>query len=327
MSNINSVASLKHFQIKGNQSPSNGQTCQLYKNGHQQFVVTIVIDAVDDDGNTIQLPMETLKTVELIRYDSGQSLNDIFSRSYTWSGYAYFPEDVLHGIEPYHKSMSVIDFWVSASSKTSLPSVQVAAKITLNGVTYTTNNANVDPGGKIDNNGHSNSWVQVIFKQPYQFKAGHFQITDRGRIVGGYDSDRLFIRTLKIWEIRLINENYKIYGSSIADTKPIPWFSQHVRQIQDINTCQWALPVRRKQQDAKVYLGWHKDGRSDNHNDCHIEPYREDGVAYAVIELSHLIQTHHYTATDIIYIDQYGCEHPIILRPNNNGTTLQIDDR
>lgn len=321
----NTVAALTHFQIKVNNFPDDVHRVNTYSNGRQQFQVTIIIKAVNAAGHEITVSQNDLKKVILMDYSSESNHNNILGRSYVHSGYDYLNHAVLEtGITP--SGNSTLTFWESV-----LPGVtsnlHIAAKITLNGVTYATNShdSSVRPGGELKD-GRSNSSFLVTPLRPEVLKADSFQVRKKlDNMRYWYPEGAPFQppRWLELWEIRFKEGRRSIHGSSFPDTTPIPWFSQYTRDKKPYH-CNWILPVRRNQIGSTVWLGWHRSGTE--WRDLGIKPYDEDGVAYAVIESSDYISTHEYNNWGVSYIDNNGNSHHVLIHPNDNGRVLEVID-
>lgn len=321
MSNADNVAGLNHFEILAAGETAKGQTVQIYSNGRQQYQVDIAIEAVDKNGHVINLSEDDMKTVILMDYNSEREFENTFGRSYTWAGYE-LAGPRSQETSPTPDAASTLRFYEHAMPSTH-GTVKIAAKITLGGVVYKTNGTEAEPGGKVVN-GKSNSYFHLTALTPQRFYANSFTSQNTGGIGYGYDDPGNapgYQRYFDLWKIKFIDSRYKIYGSSTSDTKPINWFSQWAEGPKQ--RCHWLLPVRRDK-GKTVYLGRQPSG---SHGwDCFMLPYREVGVAYAVIEESTHMTEHAYAATGITFIDNYGNSHDVVLRPNNNGTTFQIDD-
>lgn len=218
--------------------------------------------------------------------------------------------------------MSLITLYLSLPPTVSFSTLQIAAEITLDGATYTTNDRDAVAGGHVSNGGF-NSSILIKPMVPYILKAEDFVIVSNPGIgywkYPGYTGGE---RVLDLWIISL-KHGYRILESDIPNERPIPWFSQYVRSGNDLDTGHWALPVLPAW--STVYLGWNRVGGSTT-LDCAVQPYAGTGDAYAVIEKAHSFQIHSYNHKRIAYIDNNGCSHSVVLRPNNNGTTFQIDD-
>jgi hypothetical protein len=323
MTNSLAVTELRHFQIKGNGSPNDQHPCQAYKNGRQQIEVDIVIDAwAGPNGPVVSLTQEQLRSVKLINYDSGAVVDGQFSRSYEKNVY-----EVLAGTSPFDQgsvdvNMSVITFYVSLPESTNFVSLQLAAEITLDGATFSTNNRASSPGGGLSNGGF-NSSIQVQPLAVYAFKAAAFAVRNAGGIGYGYDPGGTGEkRSLDLWAIRHQDPTYKIYGNDIPNQKPINWFSQYVQGGGDEDRAHYALPVLPL--GSRVYLGSNREGSSPN--DCWITPYTEVGTAYAVMEKASWFETHHYVSKGVTYYDQNGCGHFFYVNPHEEGSTFRLTD-
>lgn len=319
MPTTNAIAGLHHFQLKGNGSPDDKHLCRVYKNGRQQFSITVVIDAYDDRGEIVPLTLSQLQSVEFVKYDGGELTG--FTRSATKNTYEYFLGTRAQDTNAFKQDMSNFTFYFTVNPNVTFKQFQVSAHITLDGVTYKTNDLSAPPGGD-GSTGGFNSSVMVEAVEPYVLRAADFTIAKLANMSYGYLSGEGPKRYLGRWEITFRNSNYKIRGSSIRYYLPIGWFSQYVRNGSDLDTCHWALPVLPV--GSVVFLGWHQSGASAK--DCYVQPYTRNDAAYAVIEEANWLETMHYTSTRISYYDQYGCEHSVLLKPNDNGTTYQIDD-
>jgi len=322
MDTIKAVAGLRHFQIKGNGSAANGQVCKVYKNGRQEFQVTVVIDAVDHNNQSIRLTPAQMRQVVLVRYDSGESLPAAFRGSYVWAGYDYTPALQPADSASVAADMSVLDMWVSVGPTASFHSMQIGAKITLEGVTYSTNNPSVNPGGAVAEGGRSNSSIFAEALVPYAFRANDFAISRIVQGIGwGPASPK---RHLDLWEIKIQNSNYKIVDSDVPvapwNRDTVIWFSRNDRSSDNDDTTQWALPMRTPGYRT-IYL------HSDNGlPDCYIQPNYQPGRAYAVVERYEGSTPSDYKSLPITYTDNNGCNHSIYLKPVTSGYDFALSD-
>jgi hypothetical protein len=337
------IVGLHHFQIKGNGSSSDRQLCRVYKNGRQQFQVDIVIDAYDAQGAVVALTPAQLNSIQMVNYDSGANLGTQLNQSYYKNAYDFFPSKRLQDTGIWRsvvkalraclrtgrkQNMSTVTMYFSVPTSISVASLQIAAKITLDGgANYATNKRNADPGGHF-NNGGFNSSIVLEPVTPYTLTAQDFQIVKNPSPLGwgsgsNYTGDPL--RYLDLWIITLRNTAYKILGSDIPTLDYVHWFSQYVRGGNDLDTCHWALPVLPL--NSTITLGWNRSGGGSTTKDIYVQPFAQAGKAYAIIERAKTFQIHDYRPKRITYIDNFGCEHSVVLRPNNNGTTFQIDDQ
>jgi len=315
------IIGLNHFQIKGNGSPKDQQECKVYKNGIQQFQVDIVIEAHAAGQVIVPLTEAQLQSVRLIHYDNGANVESFFFRSYTKNKYDFYPESPLPDTASLKQNMSTITFYLALPSATNFNTLQIAAEIELDGAIYRTNAREADGGGH-SNNGGFNSSLIVKPEAPYILRAANFNIAKGSKLATidypGYTGGN---RVLILWTISL--PGYRILGSDLSDNDPTPWFSQYVQSQNDLNTGHFALPI--SPANSTIHLGWQRNGESTS-KDPLIMPYLRNGDAYAVIEESHSFQIHDYKPKQIAYYDNNGCKHSIVLRPNNNGTTFQIED-
>lgn len=321
---MGTIAGLNHFQIEGNGSPNDGVNCQVYKNGRQQIQVGIVIDAYDASGLIIPLTPVQMESVKLIEYDSGNPISSQFSRSNDKDIYDYYPGTSGLASSPDRQNMSTMNFFLSVAPSMNLAALRIAAEITLDGITFITNNRGSAPGGKFDNGGF-NSSIVVTPVVPYKLTAKDFQIVEHKGLGWGADPGYTgpATRYLDLWKVTITNTRYLIFASDIGHTKIIHWFSQFRSAGSGLDTCHWALPVLNV--GSQVYLGWNRDGGPTT-ADIFIQPYTKAGEAYAVLERANDFQTHYYTGKPITYIDNHGCEHEVVLRPNHNGTIFQLDN-
>lgn len=320
MKNTMVISELKHFQIKGNGSPNDKQNCDVYKNGRQQFQVDIIIDAWAGTNGPVLLTESQMRSVELIDYSTGSVVDGCLIRSYEKNVYEFYDASLPQGGETVNQNMSGVTFFVSVPEAANFASMQIAAKITLDGATYQTNSNGSAPGGAIDKGGFNSSLV--LTPHPvYVLSARDFQIVKLGGIGYGYlpgssGGRRYFFR----WEITFRDPAFRILSSDIAHDALINWFSQYVRSGDNKDTGHWALPVGDVGQD--VHLGALQHGGSTA--DVFMYPYTMHGAAYAIHEEANWFETHHYVSKHILYIDHNGCGHSVYLVPNNNGTTLEL---
>jgi len=157
------------------------RTKSLYGNGQMQVRVLVLISGVDKDGNIVPLPDSVLNTVFPIYYNGGQSLDGDW---FVWG----VENDYLHelpssGISTRLETLSevqrknielqnthVLEFWISSSV---VRSVQVGAKVVLNGKTIRSNNSGVE---KHDSSVTLNALLPPVYPIDY-FRLDFFEIT------------------------------------------------------------------------------------------------------------------------------------------------------
>lgn len=315
------VTELKHFQIKGNGSSDDQQLCSVYKNGRQQVQIEILINAwAGPSGPVVPLTEEQLRLIKFIDYDSGKDLDTQLIRSYTKNNYEYWDGISLLQPRAVNQDMSTITLWISLPVSTNSPSLRIAAKITLDGAEFKTNNHDATPGGELSE-GSFNSSIKIIPVTPYAFKAAAFKVYNYGAIRYGYGSgytgDNV---SLERWVISFIDPHYRIRGSDISTSTPTNWFSQYIHSIGS-DRCHYALPVLPL--NSLVWLGYQQTGTSTN--DIYVYPYTDPSAAYAIIERGSF-STHRYVSKGVTYYDQNGCGHFIYVNPHEKGDTIRITD-
>jgi hypothetical protein len=174
------AVSISTFEVKFDAS-STIQTKNLYANGRMQVRVLVLISGKDKDENIVPLPDSVLNTVFPIYYNGGQSLNGDWS---VWG----VENDYLHELPPSVMSTQletlsevqgknvalehthVLEFWISSSV---VRSVQVGAKVVLNGNTIRTNNTGEK---KHDSSVTLNALLPPVYLVDY-FRLNFFEIT------------------------------------------------------------------------------------------------------------------------------------------------------
>ena len=321
MENVKEISELKHFQIKGNGWNTDKKVCSIFANGRHQIQITVVIEAVDNNGHNISLTPAQMKRVQLIRYDNGQPLDSSFGISYEWKGYQYSPTPPTKKEEAVNADRNTLEIYVTLS-KASFEALHIAAKIELDGTPYNTRNEKVEPGG-IVKEGTSNSSIMIHAQAPYIWKADKFQIKYLGTI--GADAGTNPRTYFHKWEITFKDSNAKILGSNIANPVSgvyIPWFGQFAGK--DNQYAHYALPIRPV--GSGFWGAYLKNGGNHSRN-WFVLPYTRQYAAYAMMQQENLSGDDRYVSIWVTYIDHYGCGHKVLLETYSNGSQFRISDQ
>ncbi|MBV4503174.1 hypothetical protein [Pseudomonas shirazensis] len=207
------VANIAFFQVKGLGLAENNTRCPLYNNTYQTTYVDVVIRAVNDNQEPVNLTASQLNSIELVSYDTGARL----ANGYSWyiSASKRSPDDLF---DPYPASLPAeqsapsqddqsIRIWIKTSSAVN---VQVAARLILDGVTYHTYFKAGKVGGETES-GKSNSSATIVpYPQNYTIPAGEFEYT-RSNHQSGDDYD------IDLYKLKISDSRYQIRSSSSSD--------------------------------------------------------------------------------------------------------------
>lgn len=313
------IIGLNHFQIKGNGSPADQHICRVFRNDVQQFSVTFIIDAYGDNGVVIPLTQAQLESVKLVKYDGGE-VTGLF-QNHTKNVFDYYPDSYVRSNETINQNMSNIDFYYAVNSGSTFSSLQLAAQITLDGATYTTNLREANPGGAISNGGF-NSSIVVEPVATRKLSAADLQIVYAGGIP--HEADFPIPMQIFKWEITFLDGNRQIrstgtYPSDPIDV-PIDWFAQWIGD--DDRVAYYNASVR---DVGSMFRGKLPVPFPDGY-EWRAHPYTKNGVAYALMLDCKLLIQPHYTSTNVTYYDQNGNRANVWLKPDDCGQTFKIVD-
>lgn len=312
------IIGLDHFQIKGNGSPEDQHICKVFRNDVQQFSVTFIINAYGENGVVIPLTKAQLESVKLVKYDGGE-VTDLFKNN-TKNEFDYYPGSYVKNDETTDQNMSNIDYYYAVSSASTFNSLQLAAQITLDGATYTTNLREAEPGGAISNGGF-NSSIIVEPVNTRKLSAADLQIDYAGGL--GHGADYPFPMQVYKWEITFIDGSRQIRSSSTYPSdEPIESFSQWVGDENKI--AHYNVPVMPV---GSVFYGKMPILLGEGMDKWWAYPHTKVGAAYALRLDFYGIIDHFYTPTNVTYYDQNGNRANVWLKADNYGEIFRIIDQ
>lgn len=291
------VANIAFFQVKGLGFVENNTRCPLYNNTYQTTYVDVVIRAVNDNQEPVNLTASQLNSIELVSYDTGARLPN----GYSWyiSASKRSPDDLY---DPYPASLPAepsapsqddqsIRIWIKTSSAVN---VQVAARLILDGVTYHTHYKAGKVGGETES-GKSNSSATIVpYPQDYTIPAGEFEYTRSNHESGeSYDID--------LYKLKFSGTRYQIRSGGSSD---------HVFAKDNVGFTIFNMQVcfSRDHIRTKIFLVLG--------HVFFIEVNSTAGIAYAarlkVYGLGHGSEIDE--GLRVIYRDQYGNGHPLWIR-------------
>ena len=292
------VANIAFFQVKGLGLPENNTQCHLYNNTYQTTYVDVVIRAVNDNQEPVNLTASQLNSIQLVNYDTGARL----ANGYSWyiAASKRSPDDLF---DLYPASLPAeqsapsqddqsIRIWIKTSSAVN---VQVAARLILGGVTYHTHYKAGKIGGETDS-GKSNSSATIVpHPQNYTIPAGEFEYTRSDYKSGdSYDID--------LYRLRFSGTQYQIRFSRTSDIHfatdfggPAIWNYQYHYKPDYPRTVTFFL-------DRVFYLEIAINGTAGTAYASRIKLYR------------YVSESRKDIGIQVRYLDQYGNGHPIWIR-------------
>ncbi|MGR3994427.1 hypothetical protein [Pseudomonas sp. 1121_17] len=291
------VANIAFFQVKGLGLAENNTRCPLYNNTYQTTYVDVVIRAVNDNQEPVNLTASQLNSIELVSYDTGARL----ANGYSWyiSASKRSPDDLF---DPYPASLPAeqsapsqddqsIRIWIKTSSAVN---VQVAARLILDGVTYHTYFKAGKVGGETES-GKSNSSATIVpYPQNYTIPAGEFEYTRSNHQSGeSYDID--------LYKLKFSGTQYQIRSGGSSD-------SMFAIDNAGFNIINAQVYFRRDHsRTVPVFIRNHLFGIPVNNT---------AGIAYAArLKVYEFGQgSEKDLGVRIVYRDQYGNGHPIWIR-------------
>ncbi|MFJ3450960.1 hypothetical protein ACIPM0_22465 [Pseudomonas sichuanensis] len=172
------VANIAFFQVKGIGSVNNNTSCPLYNNTYQSTYVDIVIRALDEKQQPVQLTAAELNSIQLVRYDTGTVLGSGYTtyiaatRRSPYDLFDFYPGTAAENSLAPHQNDQAIRFWLTTNTSTNL---QVAARLVLGGVTYHTYQKDVTVGGVTVAGKSNSSAIIVPYPRNYDLKPEHFR--------------------------------------------------------------------------------------------------------------------------------------------------------
>ncbi|WP_422403638.1 hypothetical protein [Pseudomonas sp. GZD-209] len=207
------VANIAFFQVKGLGSANNNTSCPLYNNTYQSTYIDIVIRALDEKQQPVQLTAAELNSIQLVRYDTGAVLGSGYTtyiaatRRSPYDLFDFYPGTATENSLAANQNDQTIRFWLTTNTSTNL---QVAARLVLGGVTYHTYQKDVTVGG-VTVAGKSNSSA-IIAPRPRNYDLGptdfRFTRTDYS------DDGNADIDVYRLW---FYESKYKIRYSNHRD--------------------------------------------------------------------------------------------------------------
>jgi hypothetical protein len=344
---------LSRFKLQYQSRPEDNLTARVFSNGRQQVHIEIILEGRNAYNEVTTIPLDDLRRLELVKYDTGEPLpfqiwvsrsRDIKFDYYPDSG--AFPDSYLmsdcatdeHSIDSAlghaHRVSSesaknarmesittlsgdgiqnqVYELWISTSSADSL---RIAAKLTSStGIIFHTHSHQVPGGGEVSD-GKFNSSFTLSPQMPRRFSADYFNIRQRNEINSeNFDVD--------IYEIWFRDANYRVCDS-INHTRPEDqWhYSWNKGRLNHFHVAYKADHLRTVRHflfgDPSIYI------------DFNVNYYlASEGRASAsrVAELYWKGSFNSGGPARIGYIDNFGNESIISLKPSDDGNTMTIDD-
>lgn len=222
------VANIAFFQVKGIGLADNNVLCKLHNSTRQPTFIDVVIRALDDKEQPVQLTPAELNKIELVRYDTGAALGSQYT-TYI-SEVPRFPDDLFDvlgtQVSTRQKSLQsdqAVRFWIKTSAEFNL---QVAARLVLGGVTYHTYQKDVSQGGKTVAGKSNSSATLAALKRNYDFPPSSFSY---GR-VDTYNNDGKDIDMYRLW---ISNNSHKLcYSSGSTTTLHYRNYKDKIQRIQ-----------------------------------------------------------------------------------------------
>lgn len=172
------VANIAFFQVKGIGSANNNTSCPLYNNTYQSTYIDIVIRALDEKQQPVQLTAAELNSIQLLRYDTGAALGSGYTtyiaatRRSPYDLFDFYPGTPTQNSLAPSQNDQAIRFWLTTNTTTNL---QVAARLVLGGVTYHTYQKDLPVGG-VTVAGKSNSSATIVpHPRNYDLGPQHFR--------------------------------------------------------------------------------------------------------------------------------------------------------
>ncbi|MFF7108759.1 hypothetical protein [Pseudomonas sichuanensis] len=222
------VANIAFFQVKGLGLADNNVLCKLHNSARQPTFIDVVIRALDDKQQPVQLTPAELNKIELVRYDTGAALGSQYT---TYISEApRFPDDLfdvlgtqVSTLQKPLQSDQTVRFWIKTSGEFNL---QVAARLVLDGVTYHTYQKDLSPGGNTVAGKSNSSATLAALKRNYDLPPSSFSY---GR-VDIYNNDGKDIDMHRLW---ISDRSYKLcYSSGNTTTLHYRNYKDNIQRIQ-----------------------------------------------------------------------------------------------
>jgi hypothetical protein len=344
---------LSWFQVQYLSSPQDNKTAKVFSNNRQQVHIEIVLEGRNANGEVTTIPREDFLRLELVRYETGETLFYLVSTAFSKDArFDYYPEsgafptgylvsaltNTEHHVDSgldnsqYTNTETVInvrteniahpsgiyiqaqiyDIWISTDHPDTL---RIAAKLTApNGTIFHTHTQTAAPGGG-PTGGKFNSSLTLSPQPPRRFAAEYFSIRQRNEINNQYfDVD--------IYEIWLKDLSYKI-RDSIHHTRPedqwhysweknsrnqyqYAYRADHLRLVRHTTV---GAPLRYIEFLVNYFLA--SEGKA---------------TASRVTETYWLGTFNSGGPARVGYIDNFGNESIIALKPSDDGNTMSITD-
>ncbi|MHA6163724.1 hypothetical protein ACX3X6_23000 [Pseudomonas sichuanensis] len=207
------VANIAFFQVKGTGLANDNTICHLYNNTYQSTYIDIVIRALDDKQQPVQLTAAELNSIQLRSYSTGELLGSGYStyiaatRRPPYDLFNYYPGTATNNSLAPSQNDQSIRIWLTTNTSTNL---QVAASLVLGGVTYHTYQKDVPVGGAtVAGKSNSSATIQPHTRD-YNFTSNDFRFT---RVDASNDGNA----DIDIYRLWLYDTKYNIRYSSNND--------------------------------------------------------------------------------------------------------------
>lgn len=344
---------LSWFQVQYLSSPEDNKTAKVFRNNRQQVHIEIVLEGRNANGEVTTIPPDDFHGLELVRYETGETLFYLVSTAFSKDArFDYYPESgafptaylvsdltsIGHHVDSgldnsqYTNTETVInvrteniahpsgvyiqaqiyDIWISTDHPNTL---RIAAKLTApNGAIFHTHTQTAAPGGG-PTGGYFNSSVTLSPQMPRSYAAEYFSISRRDETSNEYFN-------VDIYEIWFKDASLKI-RDSINHTRPEDqWhYSWHTPPMNNFHTAY-------KADRARVVRHFHF-GDPAYYIDFNINLYLASEGKATASRVSEVYWTGHFNSggpARVGYIDNFGNESIISLKPSNDGDTMSIGD-
>ena len=352
-STVSTWTYLSWFQVQYLSSPEDNKTARVFSNNRQQVHIEFIVQGRNANGEVTSIPPDDLRRLELVRYETGESLwSEVSTASSRDTRYDYYPESGVFpnayqilsptnterhadiGIDnTQHRNNDTItnartktiaypgevgtqaqayDMWISTSQPNTL---RIAAKLTApNGTIFHTHTKDAAPGGS-PTGGNFNSSITLSPQMPRSFTAEYFNLSRRDEIADQYfDVD--------IYEIWFKDANYKI-RDSINHTQPGDrWHYSYEKNSRNQYQSAYKADHSRLVRHAMT-------GAPQRYIEFLVNYFlASEGKATAsrVTESMWLTTFNSGGPARIGYIDNFGNESIITLKPSADGNTMSIGE-
>ncbi|MHC8289276.1 hypothetical protein ACYZUD_21195 [Pseudomonas sp. XS1P51] len=235
---------------------------RVYANGRMQVRVWIFVEAVDEDGDTVQLDFyPDLISARLIHYHNSEPLGHAlyegnpvagWNASHFENRYAHeMPGGIPSGGTGGGSNGTPVERWVSSSVE---GQAQIAAEVTVQGKVYRSNNT-INPDGRKINK-------SVVIQAEKSTDYSREQFTwESHEIRGSFNSDLLFRYDLGLYpggrQVKLLDWKSDQYGSS--GTFPVTFCDTGLILGRDAPRSFMGVIVPSRATEVDVYVsGWHR---------------------------------------------------------------------